>query len=87
MKHYNVSNIELECSCISISQHKWNILMEGSVKANGSIIRKLIKKFLPELYNNLALDYYNPYESQSVRTKTHYVYVHSGIEYFIKKKD
>lgn len=86
MKHYNVSSIELECDCTQISKRKWDKLMERSVKANGSQIRKLIKKFLPELYESLALDFYNPYESNSARTKTHYIYVHSGIEYFIKKQ-
>jgi len=80
---YN-SKIELQYTCDSISLNKWNSLMQKAVKANGLKIRAMIKKQLPELYNSLALNFYNPYEQQSQRTKTHLVYVHSGIEYFLK---
>lgn len=85
MKHYEVSGLKYQANCTSISQAKWNRLMKDSVKANGSQIRKLIKKFLPDLYEELALQYYNPYEHQCKRTETHYIYVHSGIEYFLKR--
>lgn len=78
------STIELECTCVGIGIPKWNSLMEGAVKADGSKIRRMIKEQLPELYKNLALNYHNPYESSCVRTNTHLIYVHSGIEYFLK---
>ena len=74
----------LGCTCIGISIGKWESLMEGSVKADGSKIRKIIRKFLPSLFDSLALSFYNPYESKCLRTKTHLIYVHSGVEYFIK---
>ena len=84
MKYYN-DQIELECTCVGIGINTWNKLMENSTKANGSKIRSMIKKQLPELYESLALNFYNPYEYKSVKTKTHYVYVSSGIEFFLKR--
>ena len=80
--YYNVS-IDYETNCTAITINKWNQLMNNSVKANGKKIKALIKKHLPELFENLALEFYNPYEQQSKRTKTHFIYVHSGIEYFL----
>lgn len=44
-----------------------------------------IKKEIPNLYNSLALDFPNPYAAQCRSTPTHYILVHSAIEYFIKK--
>ncbi len=81
---YDVKTISYRCNCTSITNRKWKHLMEKSVKANGSKIRALIKKHEPSLYYSLALQFPNPYESKSVRTKTHFIYVHSGIEYFFK---
>ena len=79
-----INNLNLIASCDSISLNKWNNLMEGTTKANGKQIRNLIKNHLPELYENLALNFYNPYEHQSKKKKGLLVYVHSGIEYFLK---
>lgn len=80
---YN-SKIELECTCVGISKYKWDILMHGAKKACGKKIKKMIQHQLPELYKDLALDFYNPYENKSVRTDKHLIYVHSGIEYFLR---
>ena len=44
-----------------------------------------IKKHLPQLYEDLCLDYYNPYENKCGVNQDYYVLVHSAIEYFIKK--
>lgn len=82
--HYN-DTIYLECSCVGISQYEWDKLMEGSTKANGKKIRQMIKKQLPELYHALDLQLPNPYEPQARKTKTHYIYIHSAIEYFLKR--
>ena len=41
---------------------------------------------LPELYHALALQFYNPYAEQCRQTPTHYILVHSAIEYFIRKQ-
>lgn len=58
--------------------------MEGAVKANGSKIRKMIKEQLPDLFEDLALQFHNPYESSCIRTNTHLIYVSSDIQYFLK---
>ncbi|KAA5287152.1 hypothetical protein F2Z06_19995 [Phocaeicola dorei] len=52
---------------------------------NPALLVKRIKKEIPNLYNSLALDFPNPYASQCRSTPTHYILVHSAIEYFIKK--
>ena len=83
MSIYNV-NIEYDTCCSAISLDQWENLMTGAKKANGSKIRKLIKLQLPELYESLALDFRNPYEASSQRTATHFIYVSSAIEYFLR---
>lgn len=83
MDIYN-SRIELECDCSQISQREHEKLYKGAKKANGSKIRMMIKKQLPNLYDYLALDFYNPFESQSVKTETHLIYIHSATDYFLK---
>ena len=75
--------ISLVSDCTRMTLRQFDFLMEGAVKANGSKIRRMIKQQIPDLYESLALEFYNPYESNSQRTPTHYVYVHSGIEYFL----
>lgn len=81
---YNIKTLCLQDTCQGISMNKFNKYMENSVKANGLKIRKLIKLHLPDLFKELSLEFYNPYECQSKRTKTHFIYVHSSIEYFLK---
>ncbi len=71
-------------TCISSGPEKWDQYMKGTVKANGKKIRLLIKKHLPDLYNELTLQFYNPYEKQCYRKEGLLVYTHSMIEYFIK---
>ena len=77
-------SIYFECACCNISESKWDDLMKGAKKANGSKIRKMIKDQLPELYEGLCLQYPNPCEHQSQKTETHLIYVHSAIEYFLR---
>jgi hypothetical protein len=75
----------LECTCENISIDRWNELMKGAKKVSYKRLVNLIKKELPYLYNELTLQYYNPWENDCKQTKTHYILVHSAIEYFIKK--
>ncbi len=85
-KEQYVSKVEYINNCTCISESRWDKQMENSKKANGSIIRKMIKTQIPDLYNELALEFPNPYEHQSVRNDDFLVYVHSAIEYFLKIK-
>ena len=73
----------LDCTCTEINIDKWNELIKGARPMSYEWLRRREKKHLPELYNSLCMDYYNPWESYTRRTKTHYILVHSAIEYFI----
>lgn len=75
----------LETDCTSISIDKWNELMKGARKASYPRLVGRIKKEMPELYSALTLNFYNPWCDQCKQTRTHFILVHSAIEYFIKK--
>ena len=77
--------MELEYTCCEVTLDKWNDLMKGAKSINYDWLKNKIRKHLPDLYRDLSLDFYNPYGHQSSVTKTHYILVHSSIEYFIKK--
>lgn len=82
-RFYNTANkngMYLECTCVGISQHKWDRLMSGAVRADKKIVNSLLKKH--EVVEPDLLLGYNPYNF--FRTKTHIIFVHSAIEYFIK---
>lgn len=82
MDYNNIQNLSLDCTCVNCGgPAHWERLMEGAVKANKKMINRLVKKFLPDLYENLALDLYNPYNYY--RTDKHLILVHSAIEYFL----
>ena len=59
--------------------------MNGVKPINYKWLVNKIKKHIPQLYEALALDYYNPYEIKCGVNQDHYILVHSSIEYFIKK--
>ena len=74
---------ETNCTCVNIDE--WNQLMKGARKCSYKRLVSQIERELPELYRDLCLNYYNPFESQCKQTRTHYILVHSAIEYFIHK--
>ena len=78
----SIESLTLEYTCDGISAWKWEELMEGHVRANHKKINSLVKKLLPELWEDLCLEFHNPYNY--FRTKTHLVLVHSCVEHFIK---
>ncbi len=59
-------------------------ILEKAIKADGKKIRTLIKKQIPDLYNALGLNFKNPFEKQSKKTKEYFIYCWSGVEYFLK---
>ncbi len=85
MAKYYSDNIELFGTCVSMSCEEVEQILDESKKANGSLIRKMIKEQLPNLYEDLSLNVYNEFESQSTRTDEYYIYVHSAIEYFLRR--
>ena len=77
--------MELQCTCQDITKQEWDKLMKGRRPMSYNWLKRHIKHSLLHLYDELMLDYYNPYESATYRTKTHYILTHSSIEYFILK--
>lgn len=75
-----------ECTCVGISQSKWDRLMQGARRANKKKVIKiaLLAGVIDE--EQAAMEtkkpYYNPYNHY--HTKTHIIYVHSSIEHFIR---
>lgn len=81
MNYNTIRRLALVASCVSISQSQWDEYMKGAVRADKRKVNALVKKMLPDLYDQLALNAYNPYDY--FRTDKHLILVHSGIEYFI----
>ncbi len=75
----------LETTCCGCGIERWNALMKGARKCSYKRLVARIKKELPDLYESLALNFYNPWDEQCQQTKTYFILVHSGIEYFIRK--
>lgn len=74
-----------ECCCEDITFDKWKVLMHGARKCSYKRLISKIKREIPSLYEQLMLDVPNPYAEQCRQTDTHYIIVHSMIEYFIRK--
>jgi hypothetical protein len=74
-----------ETCCVDTTFDEWKQLMKGARKASYKRLVRKIKRELPDLYNTLLLDFYNPFWEQCQQTKTHYILVSSAIEYFIHK--
>jgi hypothetical protein len=79
-----VNSLWLENTCAGISLREWEKYMKNTTKANGCTIKRLIKEHLPDLYKEIGLEWYNPYECNCVKKEGLLVYVHSAIEYFLK---
>ena len=77
-----VNNLQLVGVCSTMTYAQWQIYMKGATTANHKIIDQLVKLHLPDLYNELSLDLYNPYHY--FKTQTHLILVHSSIEYFLE---
>ena len=77
--------MELQCTCVDITEKEWDQLMKCRRPMSYQWLKRKIKKHLSQLYNELNLDFYNPYENETYRTNTHYILTHSAIEYFILK--
>lgn len=75
----------MEATCASISAYECERLKKGAKKKSYKKLVAMIKEELPDLYECLSLDFYNPYCNQTYATKTHYILTHSATEYFIRK--
>ena len=77
--------MKFQCTCQDITNQERDKLRKGRRPMSYKWLKRRIKRSLPHLYDELMLDCYNPYESATYRTKTHYILTHSAIEYFILK--
>ena len=74
-----------DTNCTQVTIDKRNALMKGAKRASYKRLVNRIKNELPSLYTELSLQFPNPYADQCRQTKTHYILVHSAIEFFIHK--
>jgi hypothetical protein len=80
-----VSSLWLENACSGIGLKQWEEQMNGSVRADKRRINALVRRHLPEMYQDLALNLYNPY--RYFKTRSHLILVHSAIEYFLRYEE
>ena len=71
----------LEATCCNINLAQWNRWMDGATRADHRQVDSLVRRHLPDLYENLRLDLRNPYNY--FKTRRHLILVHSAIEYFL----
>lgn len=77
-----VSYIGYMGNCISLSPEFIKSLEHVATKANKRKVNRLVKIHFPELYESLALNFYNPYNYY--KTDKYIILVHSLIEYVFK---
>jgi hypothetical protein len=85
-KFYNsIKDIECIDDCSNPRTKIFNII-DQSVRGDYKRIIKIIKKLLPDFYNSLALDFYNPWCNKTYRSRDgkYIIITHSSIEYLIR---
>lgn len=82
MNYGSITSLEYQTNCALTTQAEWDKLMQGAKRANKQKINALVKKHLPDLFSDLALQFRNPYNY--FKTATHLILVHSAVEHFIK---
>lgn len=75
----------LDTTCVGLPPAKWEALTKGARKASYKRLIRRVKVEIPDLYRELSLQYFNPWERECRQTPTHYILVHSAVEYFIYK--
>lgn len=78
-------SLQYECCCNDCGTDKWDKLMTGKRPCSYKRLVSLIKRDYPDMYKRMKLSLHNPYESMCGQTKTHYIFVHSFVEYFFRK--
>lgn len=80
--------IRYECNSSEITPEEWDRLTRNSTPYPEKELRVLINKYCPGIARKLVIDrpdLYNPYSELCAETPTHFIYVHSAIEYFFEK--
>lgn len=81
MQYNRVQLNMLENTCVGITKCEWDKFMKDAKRADKRKIDRLVKRDLPDLYHDLALNFYNPYNY--FKTDRHIIVVSSAIEHFI----
>ena len=71
----------LEATCTNINLAQWERWMAVAPRADKRRIDGLVRKHLPDIYEGLSLNLWNPYHY--FKTRRHLILVHSAIEYFL----
>lgn len=74
-----------ETNCTQLSLQELQSLMKNARRCSYQRLVARIRRNLPDFYYQLALEFPNPYADKCRQTKSHYILVHSAIEYFIHK--
>jgi hypothetical protein len=76
----------LETTCVGCGIYKWDELMKGHTRADRKKVVKIAEYAgvidSEQAREEIKKPHYNPYNHY--KTKTHIIYVHSSIEYFIR---
>lgn len=82
-KRYGVQFVD---TCVGCGIYKWEEYMAGHTRANRKeVVRIALQAEVideEQAKQELRKPWFNPYNH--FKTKTHIIYVHSGIEHFIK---
>ena len=76
-----VDGLWLEATCCNINLSQWEQWMAGATRGDKRRIDSLVRRRLPDLYEALSLNLWNPYHY--FKTRRHLILVHSAIEYFL----
>lgn len=76
--------VEFDGTCADIDIDEWERRMKGRRKFSYERMKKIIKSQYPEMYDELALDLYNPWHNDTYRTPGWLVLTHSATEYFFR---
>ncbi len=82
------TRIKYDTNCADISAREWERLTRNSTPFPERELRDMIRRDCPAIARQLMIDrpdLYNPYGDLCAETPTHYIYVHSAIEYFFRK--
>lgn len=82
----NIFDLTLEGTCCELGKFIQDLIENHCVKANYNKIIKLIKRYNYNLYNDLALNFYNPWCRDTYRSKDgkFIIITHSMTEYLFK---
>lgn len=78
----------LEFTCAEVSMFQWERLMADAKPFDPDALEAMILEHCPGVAESLSLGegLWNPWHEQAAETDTHYIYVHSAIEYFFCKE-